>query len=364
MTITPQKNIRARATPFHEPFAFGLLLSFCFASSPVLVAAQTPPAQNSPGQTPAIQSPAAVPANVPANQEPASLQRRPLDIENNQPDPHEEYTLGPGDTIIVDVAGRPELSGTHVVGPDGRITLPAVGSVLVGDKSRDDAARAIDDVLAKYYTGTMTSTVQVSKYGSNHILLLGAIDKPGLIEFDDPPTLLEAITLGGHVASPDKTLQSPRRCIIYRGDTQVMNVNISDRFDGQKALNDIRLRRNDIVYIPEHQESVVSVLGEVTRPGPEPLVQSTTLISLLTLAGGPTERAGGNPKITITESSTGRIQQISFKELLTLHGGSDVTLHDGDIVYVPRSGLSKTGFFMQQISPITGLATGFALIDR
>lgn len=297
-------------------------------------------------------------------QQPAALQRRPLDIESNQPDPHEEYTLGPGDTIVVDVAGRPELSGTHTVGPDGRITLPAVGSVLVGDKSRDDAAQAIDAALAKDYTGTMTSTVQVTKYGSNHILLLGAIEKPGLVEFAEPPTLLEAITMGGHVVNPDKTVQSPRKCIIYRGDSQVMNVNISDRFDGQRALNDIRLRRNDIVYIPEHQESVVSVLGEVNKPGPEPLMQTSTLISLLASAGGPTEKAGGNPEITITESSTGRIQRISFKELLTLHGGSDVTLHDGDIVYVPRSGLAKAGFFMQQVAPITGLATAFALYNR
>jgi len=346
MTITPQMNTRAHATSLHTFLAFGLLISFCFASSPSSCVAQSP-------------APPAVPAK-----EPAALERRPLDIENNQPDPHEEYTLGAGDTITVDVAGRPELSGIHVVGPDGRITLPLVGSVLVGDKSRDDAAHAIDETLAKYYTGTMTSTVQVTKYGSNHILLLGAIEKPGLISFDQPPTLLEAITMGGHVVSADKTVQSPRRCIIYRGDNQVMNVNISERFDGQRALNNFRLRRNDIIYIPEHQESIVSVLGEVTRPGPEPLLSNTTLISLLASAGGVTEKAGTNPKITITESSTGRIQEISFKELLTLHGGSDVSLHDGDIVYVPRSGLAKAGFFMQQISPITGLGTAFALEGR
>ena len=45
----------------------------------------------------------------------------------------------------------------------------------------------------------MTSTVEVTKYGSNHILLLGAIEKPGVITFDQPPTLLEAITRGGAV---------------------------------------------------------------------------------------------------------------------------------------------------------------------
>ena len=285
-----------------------------------------------------------------------SLQRRPLDIENSQPDPNEEYLLGAGDDITVTVVGRPELSGNHVVGPDGRITLPVVGSVKIGDKSRDDAAKAIDTILGNYYTGTISSTVQVTKYGSNHILLLGAVEHPGVVTFDQPPSLLEAVTKAGSVINPDHTAQMPQKCIVYRGDDKVMNVNIGDRLSSQKALQNIRLRRDDIVYFPEHQENIVSVLGEVNKPGPVKLYQNSTLISLLANAGGITEKAG-NPVIQIVEPSTGKVQKVKFKDLLDVHGGSDITLHDGDIVFVPRSGLAKTGFFFQQISPMTSLGT-------
>lgn len=291
------------------------------------------------------------------------LQRHPLDIESSQPDPHEEYLLGAGDEIAVSVAGRPELSGIHVVGPDGRITMPLLGSVEVGEKSRDDAAKSIDTVLANYYSGTVNATVQVTKYGSNHILVLGPVEHAGVMNFDQPPSLLEAITRSGAVVNPDRSMQMPRKCVIYRGDDKVMNINISDRFDSKKALNNLRLRRNDILYFPDSQESLISVLGEVTRPGPVRLTQSTTLISLLADAGGVTEKAG-NPTIQIVEPSTGRIQKITYKQLLTLQGGSDVTLHDGDIVFVPRSGLSKVGFFFQQISPITSIGTVFSLAAR
>lgn len=339
MTITSQKNIRARVTPRSKSLVVGFSLSFCFAFSLSTAIAQTP--------------------SVP-KPEPPALQRHPIDIENAQPDAHEEYTLGGGDEIVVSVAGRPELSGNHTVGPDGRITLPVVGTVLVGEKSRDDAAHAIDEALSKYYSGSMTSTVQVTKYGSNHILLLGAIEKPGVITFDQPPTLLEAITRGGPVINPDKSVQTARKCIIYRGENQVMNVNISERFDGTRALNDIRLRRNDIIYIPENQESLVSVLGEVRTPGPVRLDQKSNLVTLLASAGGITEKAG-NPTIQIVEPSTGRVQTIKFKQLLDVHGGTDITLHDGDIIYVPRSGLASVGFVMQQIGPITGLGTALAI---
>jgi len=285
------------------------------------------------------------------------LQRRPLGLDGSTTSANEQYLIGAGDEVAVSVVGRPELSGTQTVGPDGRITVPVAGSVVVGEKSREDAAKAVDEALSKYYSGAISSTVQVTKYGSNHILLLGAVEHPGVISFDQPPSLLEAITKGGQVVNPDKTTQTARKCIIYRGDNEVMSVNISEKFDGQKALNDIRLKRNDIVYIPEHQESIVSVLGEVTHPGPVPLLPSSTLISLLASAGDITEKAGSNPLISITEPSTGKIQQIRFNELRTVHGGTDIALHDGDIVFVPRSGLAKTGFFFQQLGPVFGIGT-------
>lgn len=360
MNRTPPRNARARTCP-SQTILFAVLccaLVLGASSGKIL------------GQTPSVQGSAATPTTPPGptqttiattNQTVGGLQHRPTEIEDTQPDAHEAYLLGAGDEIVVAVAGRPELSGAHIVGPDGRITIPGVGTVAVGEKSRDDAAHSIDEALGKNYSGTMSSTVEVTKYGSNHILLLGAIEKPGVITFDQPPSLLEAITRGGPVLNSDRTTQTARKCIVYRGNDQVMNVNISERFDGRRALNDIRLRRNDVVYIPENQESLVSVVGEVTHPGPVRLNQNSTLISLLADAGGITERAG-NPTILITEPSTGRIQQIKFKELLTLHGGSDVTLHDGDIVYVPRSGVARTGYLFQQIAPLVGVGTIFTVV--
>jgi polysaccharide export outer membrane protein len=290
----------------------------------------------------------------------SGLQRHPLDFEASQPRADEEYLLGGGDEIIVSVAGRPELSGAHVVGPDGRITLPVVGTVNIGEKSRDDAAKAIDAAISKDYSGEISSTVQVTKYGSNHILLLGSIEKPGIITFDQPPTLLEAVTRAGLVYNADKSTQMARKCVIYRGDDKVMNVNLSERFDSKQALNNIRLRRNDIVYFPEDQASLVSVLGEVTHPGPVRLAGNSTLTTLLAGAGGITEKAG-NPLIQVITPSTGRVQKIKFNDLLQPPAGSDIALHDGDIIYVPRSGIAKTGFFFQQISPIIGIGTIFTL---
>jgi polysaccharide export outer membrane protein len=313
-----------------------------------------------PGQAVA-QTSTPAPAANPVTADP-NLQRHPLNIEESQPSAQEEYLLGPGDDIVVTVSGRPELSGPQVVGPDGRITLPVVGSVVVAEKSREDAAKAIDAALSQAYTGVLTSVVQVTKYGSNHILILGSVEHTGVVNFDEPPSLLEAITRAGSLVNADHSVQMPKKCVIYRGDDKVLNVNISDRFANNRALMDIRLRRKDVVFFPENQESLVSVIGEVLHPGPERLAQNTTIISLLSAAGNITEKAGNNPEIAIVQPSTGRVQKVRFKDLLDPRKGSDIALHDGDIVFVPRSGLAKTGFVFSQISPILGIGTLVALV--
>ena len=52
----------------------------------------------------------------------------------------EVYRLGEGDEITLDIWGRPELSGKHEIGPDGRITLPVVGSIRISGLTREEGA--------------------------------------------------------------------------------------------------------------------------------------------------------------------------------------------------------------------------------
>ena len=47
--------------------------------------------------------------------------------------PEEEvYRYGRGDEITIEVWDHPELSGKHVIGPDGFISLPIVGAIKDG----------------------------------------------------------------------------------------------------------------------------------------------------------------------------------------------------------------------------------------
>lgn len=271
-----------------------------------------------------------------------------------EPDVDEEYTLGAGDEISIEFPGRPELSTKSSIGPDGRITLPLTGPIVIADLTREAAAQKICAALSAYYT-SMSATVAVLKYGSNHVTLLGNVKTPGVMFFEQTPTLLEALSRGGVETRPDGSL--PEECVIYRKD-QVLWVELQELLVSGSPLADLRLRRNDLIFVPAVTKTV-TIIGQVQRPGQIPLRHDSTLTTLLGEAGGLIDaNSGSNPDIEIVHRTQGgKTQFVRFNDLLKPTGGLEVSLHPGDVIFVPRSGLSKVGIVMQQVSPFVTLGS-------
>ncbi|HTX74670.1 MAG TPA: polysaccharide biosynthesis/export family protein [Terracidiphilus sp.] len=324
------------------------LVSLLLAGAVGVCAAQSAPA-------PAASSPVAAQAQQPPDPQ---LKPNPLEaLRKFEPAADEEYRLGRGDQITVDFTGRPELQAKLVIGPDGRITLPLAGEVMVANLTREEAARKIEQSLTPYYTN-LSAMVTVTQYTANRVLVLGAVDHPGPITFDGNPTLLEAITRGGlPTVGPDKRPQLPDRCTIYRGSDQVMTVQLRALVDSGSPLADLRLRRDDVVYVPDPMERFVSVLGEVNHPGAVPLLSNSTLPKVLADAGGITDKAGSKPKVVIVDPSAGTKRTIDFQDLLNPAHSLEVTLKPGDIIYVPQSGFYRFSYYMQSLNPFAELAT-------
>ncbi len=322
------------------------------------------------GWTLMVASAGAAPALAQNNPTTTQIQENPLAaLRAFEPAAGEEYELGPGDELTLDFGGRTELNSKRIVGPDGRITLPLAGAIEVADKTRGQAADAILAALAPYYQN-LSVTVGVDKYTSNRVLLLGAVERPGIITFDAPPTLLEVITRGGVLGSGGTIIDSPKtlpaipeRCAIYRGSDKVMWVDLRALLNSGNAMADIRLRRGDVVYVPSTQDRYVSVLGQVGHPGALPLETSSTLSKLLAQSGGITDAAGGNPQIRIISPSTGNTRTIAYKQLLQ-PSPLDLTLRPGDIIFVPESGFNKVSYVFEKLSPLISVFTAFAFLEQ
>src|SRR5579875_765055 len=300
------------------------------------------------------------------------LQPNPLDVLRKFEGPaNQEYRLGPGDQIDIDVPGHPELSQKLVLGPDGRITLPLAGNIDLSNKTREEAAAAIDTALSQYYNN-IRATVSVEKYTSNRVLVIGAVDHPGLVQFDGQPTLLEALAKAGlpgaprNSSNPTVTLKAapsamasiPERCAVYRGRNEVVWVNLRRLLREGNSMADLRLQRGDVVFVPNPQDNFVSVLGQVQHPGAVQLSPGMTLANVLTLAGGLDTQHGAAHRIEVLDPSTGKKTIYLFKDVLANKGNvAELTLKSGDVIFVPRSGFFKVTNTLNAFSPLTSLFT-------
>lgn len=266
------------------------------------------------------------------------------------------YAFGEGDELIVDVFGHPELSGKHVIGPDGQITLPIAGTVFLAGLSRANGLATIQEAFSKYYTG-LSVEVRVEQYASNRIFVLGRVASPGVLHFDAPPTLLEAITRAGSLPvggiGADKAAMN--RCVLFRGREAVVWVDLKPLLkEGNLAYN-LQLQRNDILYIPDSDDQSVYVLGEVQHPGAYRLRPDMTFMEAYAEAGG-TTKDGVPDHIQLIRPSRESTRQVAMRDIMHPDPSLNFTLQDGDIIYVPKRGLAKFGYFMEQFGPASGLA--------
>jgi polysaccharide export outer membrane protein len=261
-----------------------------------------------------------------------------------------QYLIGPGDKITIIIAGRPELSGQHTVGPDGNITLPFAGTVKILDTNRDQAADIIKRALSTYYLSIYV-TVRIDEYTSNRVVVLGRVEHPGVVHFEDNPSLIEVLSRAGGfpILRPEQVLT---RCAVLRGD-KILWLDLKRLLNGDLSLN-IRLKRNDTVYIPDAYDTTVYVLGEVNKPGVYRLTPKMSFLDALGQAGGPTIRA--NPdKIHLIRPSQGLNQEVALDDVLAPDRTLNVALEEGDVVYVPRSGIATVGFWLSQVNPFAML---------
>ena len=282
-----------------------------------------------------------------------------------------EYRLGPGDRFAFLVRGREDISREEIiVAPDGEVSLPRVGIMNVQGRTLSELTTTFIQMLGAYYENPEVTLV-MKAYNNNRVFVLGRVSNPGAVSFQGPGTLLEALSLAGGL--PVDTAKSfLRRCTIVRGKDLVMRIDLKELLEkGNMRLN-ARLQNGDVIFIPQSDDQLAYVMGEVKSPGVVPLRSELSLLDAIMNAGGPTKTASLRDIFLIRRTQgNGVVERISFQNLV---GKADYrrnyTLCDGDMIYVPENGLSKLNYFSSQIAPfftVVGIAanvfSGIGLLE-
>lgn len=156
---------------------------------------------SAPAPPTSVSAPASAPAPraTPAGTTPAARSDRPAPTttaSTARPWYDQDYRLGPGDKLRVEVYGQQQLSQSLQVRPDGKITLPLVGDVLAAGKTslqvRDELTEAF-----KEYVNNPVVTVIVQEATSAQIYVIGEVSNPGAQVLEGPTTILQALAAAG-----------------------------------------------------------------------------------------------------------------------------------------------------------------------
>jgi polysaccharide export outer membrane protein len=286
-------------------------------------------------------------ATSPGSSGPALASR---DTDQLLPSPPGRYRLGPGDVVTVAVWGHPELSGKHTVGPDGNIQIPFVGSIRISDETANDASAKITGALREMYA-LGAASVTIDSYNGNQVFVFGRVAHPGILRFSDEPTLLEALARAGSAQGQAEVGGMATRCAVIRGRDRLMWIDLRPLLRGQDPSLNLALQRNDVIYVPDADSELVYVMGEVKNPGAYPMTANMTFLEALSRAGGPNDNA--QRKKVLLERPNKKMEESIDLENFVEKSEANYKLEAGDIVYVPKSGVSKIGYFMQQLNPIT-----------
>ncbi len=272
------------------------------------------------------------------------------------------YQLGPGDAMDISVWKRPDISQKRViVAPDGVISVPKVGIIDVNGKSISDLTEQIRQVLAKNYENPEV-TITVREFHNNKAFVLGRVTEPGVVNFPGDGTLLEALALAGGLPHIGKDTFLTK-CAIIRGKDTVIWIDLRDLLDnGNMALN-ARIINNDVIFIPEAEDEMVMVMGEVENPGPILLKRGLNLLDAVIRAGGYTENANPEKVFIIRPLGiTGHIRQVKLKTMLeTGNFKQNYALLEDDIIVVSSTGMHKFNYALEQLLPslkVLSLSTG------
>lgn len=220
----------------------------------------------------------------------------------NIPTP-QNYVLGSGDQLLIDIYGASEQSYDAVVSPEGRILIPFIGSLQVGGATVAAAKARISTALGKIYSGLNGNNpntymeLRLGNIRTISISLVGELTKPGtytLPAFASPFNAL--FSAGGPTENG-----SFRHVQLYRDNRLLHEFDIYDFILKGEFTSPITLRDNDVIIIPPVRARV-EVMGPVRRPGLFEVKPGETAADLFQFMGGFTSQAF-TERVTVTRKT-------------------------------------------------------------
>ncbi len=170
-----------------------------------------------------------------------------------------EYRVAPPDGLTFNSKRVREINGlTMVIRPDGKVSLPLLGSVFVAGKTTEQISAELESLAARYYEDADVM-VRVSTFASKRIFVFGQVGTAGPYPYNGANTVLDTLARAQPTFLADVTriqvLRPNRQGELIRR----MTVNLDDMVKKGDTTLDAVLEEGDIVYVPPHAFATVGL---------------------------------------------------------------------------------------------------------
>lgn len=191
----------------------------------------------------------------------------------------QNYRLGPGDAVIIDIYGASQKTIQDTVSPDGTVTIEGYGPVSISGLTVSQAnARLRGTVGSRYSSSKIRLTVGQTK--TIMVNVMGEVKAPGTYTLSAFATVFHAL----YMASGINDLGTLRNIKVYRNNRLVTVVDIYDYILNGKLTGNVRLADNDVIVVGPY-DCLVNITGKVKRPMFYEMKKNESINSLLKYAG-------------------------------------------------------------------------------
>ncbi len=239
----------------------------------------------------------------------------------------QDYVLGEGDVITINVYEHPDLSNTVRISGEGTVNMPLIGKVRAADLSMDDLEADIEKRLADGYIVNPQVNIFIEEFRSRKATILGEIDSPGLYEITGQTSLLEIISNAGGLTPDAADTAIIHRQPLESEKDEVKRINLKQLMrDGQSTRN-VQIVAGDNIYIPKKEQFYVT--GEVEKPGSYNFEEGMSVIKALSEAGGATDKGALN-RTKIIRMRNGQEHELKKVKM-------NMPIKPNDVIVVPES---------------------------
>ena len=261
------------------------------------------------------------------------------------------YSIGAGDVINISITDIDDIDGSYTISPDGDVTIPYVGQVMINDKTKEEAQAFINDVLKNYYQEPET-IVKIEQYNSAFVYVTGAINRPlSILLSEQPLKILDALIKAGYI----KDQKSYIKTALLRRGSEVFEIDLYELLNKNNTDLDIYLRKDDVLHVSESDTDQAYAFGEFTTSGPISVYRDLTLTELLATKGINKATAKTKNIYVLREDLTKflyvDIYKINLNNPTAFIAANNFYILPNDIVFIPQTKLVKWNNVISLLTP-------------